>query len=233
VNSRALTLLSLVGVLAAGSAAAMVNTRVLTSETAANRTESILTLTNSATSASKGAPSTTTGKNEIADSASIPTTSVESQTRPLMAVAAAPGTIPPSESTEPAARSAAYQIGDAGLVRIEITSDRLRVAEVLPGQGWTLSGIVSGPPSDGTRVVLASSSMEMTFIAELVGGNVITRIETRSLTSLVAGGAGTDNEDDEVENDEELELDEDVHEEDDDQDEDDHDEDHEGENDDD
>lgn len=220
-NSRAITVLSLVGVLTAGSAAAMVNTRVLSREASPTPAASALSVT--------GVPTVMTGgpgETSIPDVNPIATTApVAGNTSPLRSLSvatAAPVTI---ESTSTASdsttvrRLSAFQIGAAGLVRVDSGSSDFRIAEVVPGDGWNVVSYTPGTTAGTAQVVLRSGTVEVTFMAELVGGDIVTRVESRSLSSS-SGGSSPSVDDDEHEEDDDHDDDDDDHEEDDDHDDD-------------
>ena len=101
--------ISLAGVLAAGTAAALVNTRVLNGGS------------NSALSA--GAPQTQETTPSDAVSPTIST--------PAAAVPAAGVATPPTQAT--------YAIGDSGTVTLDTAGDVLTIAAVTPAAGWTVT----------------------------------------------------------------------------------------------
>jgi hypothetical protein len=107
----------------------------------------------------------------------------------------------------------AFQIGDAGVIRIDSGESDFRIADVVPGSGWTVVSHTPGATAGEARVVLSSGSVEVTFIAELVGGNIVTRVESRALTSDGGSGSGSgdvhDDDDDESEYEDEDEYEDD------------------------
>ena len=234
-KTRAITVLSLVGVLTAGSAAAMVNTRVLNKETSPAKTESFLSVTGlpvggavPATAGVQSSPSPTAAANASASSIMVRPLTISSTPASIAQKSSGSQTSSSGPTTTepvaPAVRLSAFQIGDAGLVRIESGSDEVRVAEIVPGRGWSVIRHTNGATTGTAEVVLQSATIEVTFYAELVGGKVVTRVESKSLTTSGSGGVGgTDDH-------EEREDDDDEHEE---HEDDDHDDDHEGDEDDD
>ena len=239
VQTRAITVLSLVGVLTAGSAAAMVNTRVLSKDAAPAKAESVLTVTGSQQAQlASGEQVPTTVPSATISPASSNGASVA--VKPFTISTAAPITLaskPASSTSSTTRRLSAFQIGDAALIRVDSGSSDFRIAEVVPGAGWTVVSVTPGATADTAQVVLSSGSVEVTFIAELVGGNVVTRVETRSVgssgsshgggggapSSSSSGGSGSDSgsgyDDDDDESGEYEDDDHEDHEDDDDEDE--------------
>ncbi len=110
-KARVATVLSLTGVLVAGSAAALVNTQVLRS----------------------AAPSGNTVVRLVDDSSS--TASSEAGTDP--SVTTIQTVVPSTQKSE----LAAYQVGTSGLVTVDSAGDVLRVDSAKPADGWQLIGI--------------------------------------------------------------------------------------------
>lgn len=195
-KTRAITVLSLVGVLTAGSAAAMVNTRVLSKDSPSADAQSVLSVTGVPAASDGSTVSLPIPDPATPDSPAVATTdsnSVRSLTAPTavpVALASKP-TLPSSGSSATTARRlSAFQIGAAGLVRVESGNSSFRIAEVVPGDGWTVVSYTTGEVPGTAQVVLSSGSVEVTFIAEMVGGNIVTRVESRSLSSSGGGGGG-------------------------------------------
>jgi len=194
VQKRAITVLSLVGVLTAGSAAAMVNTRVLSKDTAPAKAESVLMVTGTQQAQlSSGDQSPTTLP--IPSNSASPTGGSSIGVKPYTVATAAPITLdskPASSTSSAVRRLSAFQIGDAALIRVDSGASDFRIAEVVPSNGWTVVSVTPGATSGTAQVVLSSGSVEVTFIAELVGGNVVTRVETHAVGSSGSshGGGG-------------------------------------------
>ncbi|MFM8649754.1 MAG: hypothetical protein ACKODY_08305, partial [Actinomycetota bacterium] len=193
-NTRAITVLSLVGVLTAGSAAAMVNTRVLSKESSPTPAASVLSVTGVPTApAVAGDPSASSLPTANSVAANAPVAGNATPLRTLSVATAAPVTIAAqSTASSPvtARRLSAFQIGAAGWVRVDSGSSDFRIAEVVPGDGWTVVSYTTGTTAGTAQVVLRSGNVEVTFVAELVGGNIVTRVESQSISSSSGGGGG-------------------------------------------
>ncbi len=192
---RLATLLSLAGVLVAGSAAALVNTQVLNGSS--NGTADNVTLAD--TSPSDVVGSTT--------SISTVTTAVSSTVPPD--TTAAPVT------AAPVGTQAVYQIGDAGLVTLDTAGDQLTIVSAVPNAGWTVAEAKS-EDSLNVEVKFRSATVEVEFHANLLFGVVGTSVETKSLVPASTGGttgttptSGTSYDDDDDDDDGEHDEDED------------------------
>jgi hypothetical protein len=136
------------------------------------------------------------------------------QIRSLTASTATPISVvskPAASSAMTTRRLSAFQIGEAGIIRVDAGTSDFRIADVTPGTGWTVVSYTPGATAGEARVVLSSGSVEVTFIAELVGGNIVTRVESRALTS--DGGSGSGSGDVHDDDDDDMGEDDDEHEE--------------------
>ena len=211
-QTRTATALSLVGVLAAGTAAALANTQVLNSRAQSNASPNILTVnavadTVPAPAKSPIAPSGAEANDpadSIAETPRMPLTTRQLSSAPTnsrsMTTMPVPTTVQPSpaSSDQTALR---YSLGDAGRVELQTGSAGLRIVRAEPLPGWrVVSSTTSG---DATAVVLLrSSTVEVTFTASLVDGRVVTDVTSRSLTSTGTAGGGDVDVDVEIDRDE-------------------------------
>lgn len=147
-KGRITTVLSLTGVLVAGSAAAMVNTQVLQS----TETES---------------SEQTVGSTDDSDITTPVTIATDNTT----------GTATKIQSNVLTATQAMYQIGDAGLVTLDTAGDVLTVVSVEPASGWTLVEAESDGSSD-IEVKLTDGITIVEFKANLQLGVITTSVES-------------------------------------------------------
>jgi hypothetical protein len=152
-KGRLAAALSLSGVLVAGSAAALVNSQVL-----------------SESPASAGSDTTSPD--------SSPDTSVAGSTPSTSVIV-----VDPSASTVPAsgaATQATYQIGDAGLVTLDTAGDVLTIISATPNAGWMVVEAESEDPLN-IEVKLQSATTLVEFHANLLFGVVSTSVEAKNL----------------------------------------------------
>lgn len=219
-KARMATILSLVGVLSAGSAAAMVNTRVLGDSAPAATTPALLSVVGTPTSTSIQLPTTVVVT--VAPAGSAAPTSVATATANTAKVSTQANTNPVVVATVPTApapvtsapasvpKVSVYNVGEAGAISIQSWDGTLSVTAVSPGAGWRVSGSNPSTVSSPATVVLASSSVEVTFTATLAGGNVVTNVTSRSLAvPTTPAPSYNDDDDDENEHEDEYEDDDD------------------------
>jgi hypothetical protein len=150
---RITTLLSLTGVLVAGSAAALVNTQVLSSTALRKSTASEISVadTQSPTSATAGAQVS----NKFAQ-------------------------LVPSLAPTPAQTT--FDVSPAGTVVLDATGDVLTIVSVTPsGADWTVAG--SEAEEGQVEVKFQSATQLVEFKASLVAGQIVTSVETTDLTT--------------------------------------------------
>ena len=217
-KARFATILSLVGVLSAGSAAAMVNTRVLGNAGEAAATPALLSVVGTPTAGSIQLPTTVvvTAAPAVAPTSAATSTlnsgNVSSQMNTSSGVVT---TNPASATTSPvmAPKVSVYNVGDAGSISIQSSGGTLSVTAVSPGIGWKVTSSNPSTPSSPATVILSSTSVEVTFTASLAGSNVVTNVTSRSLATPTTPTPTYNNDDDD---DDEHDDDDDEHEDDDD-----------------
>jgi acyl-CoA synthetase (AMP-forming)/AMP-acid ligase II len=158
--------ISIAGVLAAGSAAALVNTQVLSGPSS---------------------PSFVS----VADAPQAPlTTSAAAVASTTPAVAAASGIESPAAVGS--TTQAVYAIGASGTVTLDTAGDVLAIVAVTPGDGWTVTKSEMHQPTS-VEVTFQSGSTEVDFHANLLLGVVTTSVESHdgssTNTSVDASGS--------------------------------------------
>ena len=153
---RVTTLLSLSGILIAGSAAALVNSQVLQ---------------NSAPSRPGAADILAT----LPPSTTVPVVDQEAPTESVPPVSVEPTTVPP-----PSPSQATYQVGMSGSVTVDTGGDVLRLVAPTPAPGWAVVKVDQGDPLN-VAVVFQSASQLVTFRAALLFGVVSTSTQVESL----------------------------------------------------
>lgn len=154
-KTRVGTALSLVGVLAAGSLAALVNSQVL--DTTSNRSVR-------ASSTDPWGPSAT----QLDDSSS--TTPKKSTEARLVKGSRRPG--------DPQV----YAVGSAGTVTVTLRNGKLRLNNATPVGGWkVVSAEATGPTQ--VRVIFRGASTQVTFTAAVAGDKVVTVVSVDQPTS--------------------------------------------------
>lgn len=163
VKARVATMLSLTGVLVAGSAAALVNTQVLRGTAPAGNTVSQLV--------------------EVSEDASS-TSEVQVVTTP------APSSSATSTSTPEADDVKVYEVQNTGRVTLDTSKDVLRVVAVEPIAPWkTMSTRQVDPLTVQIRFV--DGEAVVVFTANLMFGEISTNVGLESLAGPVTSTGGT------------------------------------------
>lgn len=172
-KARVATILSLTGVLVAGSAAALVNTQVLNSSSPASSTKSA-EIEEVSTSSASSLPTESSSATSITVATSAETTAVS-----------ATGT------------QAAYQIGDAGLVTLDTAGGTLRIVAVVPTTGWM---VIETEQKDALNIEVKFQTGDtiVEFKANLMFGIISTAVESSSAsgTSTSTGNSTGNSVDD-------------------------------------
>ena len=154
-KTKIATALSLVGVLGAGSAAALVNTQILDSGPAGADTSAILTPATPIQSSTTAATTSTTSTTAASTTAATTTTTI------------APVVITPAPAPAASAFLTSYNLGASGLVTVDVVNGVTTVISATPNPGWTLvaseadatANKVEVKFTDGTQLV----QLEVTF----------------------------------------------------------------------
>lgn len=155
-KARVTTVLSLGGILIAGSAAALVNSQVLLNSTPSRpgAADIIATLPPSTT-----VPTVDPSASTVVDPAAVPTTLV---------------TLP-----SPSPSQAAYQVGMSGTVTVDTGGDVLHLVAPTPAPGWAVVKSEQTDPLNAS-VVFQSAGQLVTFRAALLFGVVNTSTQVES-----------------------------------------------------
>lgn len=171
-KTQVATALSVVGILGAGSAAALVNTRILDSG-AGESTVSAAVL-----------PTASTVDITVPDvtESTVAVTAADDATTTVPAVV---------ESTVPQATGflTAYNVGDAGVVTVDVIDGRLMLVSAVPNAGWevtTNDGFDDDSADGKIEVEFTSATVRVEFDATLVDGQIVPRVESKSV-----GGAAS------------------------------------------
>ncbi len=155
-------MISIAGVLVAGSAAALVNAQVLTG--------------NASTSAFS--------VDQTSPTSSTPNTAEAGTQDPKVTTTVATTTAPKAAAIPQVAASstqAVYAIGDAGSVTLDTSGDVLTIVNVTPVAGWT---VTKSEADDASTVEIGfqSGSTEVEFHANLLFGVVTTSVESKDVS---------------------------------------------------
>jgi hypothetical protein len=228
VKTKMATALSLIGVLGAGSAAALVNTEILDSGSAA--------ATSSALVAPEEAPADDTGLldqvNAALQEAQSGTESSPDSTPAPPAAASGGSTVPATTAPAPS-QPTTFDVGDAGSVTLEVQGGRLTIVSASADGNWTVTKTEEDSDGDEIEVYFETATVRVEFTAKLSNGQIVPSVDATSLGSSPSAPAvqgpvsGDDDHDDMDEgggdHDDMDDLDDDDHDDMDDLDDDDHD----------
>jgi hypothetical protein len=157
-KTRIAMMISIAGVLVAGSAAALVNTQVLGGSTAPSGLA-----VDAAQQSDETIPTTT-----VATAATVPTTS---------GVTTVPVVVPAQPAAASASTQATFAIGASGSVTLDTAGDVLTIVSLTPVDGWV---VTKSENQDATNVEikLQSGAIEAEFHANLLFGVITTSIES-------------------------------------------------------
>ncbi|HEY0518872.1 MAG TPA: hypothetical protein VGC84_05210 [Ilumatobacteraceae bacterium] len=169
-KTKVAMLISIAGVLVAGSAAALVNNQVL-----------------------GGSSSTSPLVVDNAVDAPEPTASTTATTIATVITSSPPATsLVPSQAAS-VATQASYAIGDAGTVTLDTAGDVLTIVSVVPTAGWTTTNAENQDPTN-VEITLQSATVDIEFHANLQFGVVTTSTElhdgSATVTSVDDHGGG-------------------------------------------
>jgi hypothetical protein len=177
-KTRMAMAISIAGVLVAGSAAALVNTQVLSGSADASPFEA---------QANTTVPSTNVLVSAPADTSTVTTVA------PAVAPAASDTTV----AAGPSSTQASYAIGDSTVV-LDTAGDTLTIVSLTPAVGWT---VTKAETQDATNaeIKLQSGTNELEFHANLLFGVVTTSVESKDNSTTASsvedshgGGHGAD-----------------------------------------
>jgi hypothetical protein len=204
-KTKIATALSIVGVLGAGSAAALVNTQILDSTSESSASAAVLP---PAATVDLPVPTTT-----IDDDRDTTSTTIASRPATTSISVAPPATSPPVTASPAAEYLTAFNVGDAGVVTVDVVNGRLILVDVEAAPGWT---VASMEEDDGdVEVKFASATVRVEFEARFDGSTIRPSVSSEALpTGTPAPASPTtsvhqDDDDDDHEDDDDHDDDDD------------------------
>ena len=179
-KTKIATALSIVGVLGAGSAAALVNTQILDGPTKSGASAAVLP---EPSSIDLDVPEMTVDTLPFSTvvAAADPTTTVPETTGPTVTLpSAAPAALASGLLT-------AFNVGDAGVVTVDVIDGQLVLVSAEPKAGWTLSKAEDDSNDDSdafeneVEVEFISASVLVEFEAHLVDGQIVPKVESKAI----------------------------------------------------
>lgn len=222
-KTKIATALSLVGVLSAGSAAALVNTQILDGGAGSADASDVLT-----SSTIEPSPSTSDEPAPSTSDAASTTTTVVSTTEPDTTVVVTT----PSTTSAPSQFLTTFNVGEAGTVTVDVVDGKVVLVDAVPAAGWELRK--AEEDDDEVEVKFTNATTLVEFKVRFRDGQLVPSVESKALgagsTSTTVAGGNTsttidDDDDDETENTIDDDDEDEDHDDDSDHDDDDHDDD--------
>lgn len=187
-KTKIATALSLIGVLSAGSAAALVNTQILDSgPTKSGQSAAVPEQVASTTIPVGAAPSSTA-------TSTLPTT-----TAPTMIVVTKPSTV---ASPAPTGFLTTYNVGDAGSVTLDVIDGMLTIVSSAPNAGWQVSKSEQNDDENRVAVDFQSATVRVEFEATFVDGQIVPEVSSSPVVDGTIPPNTIDDDDEAVDDDE-------------------------------
>jgi hypothetical protein len=201
-KTKIATALSIVGVLSAGSAAALVNTQILDSgPSEATASAAVLppASTVDLTVPDTAAPTTTIDDDDDDDATypTVATTVAAPATVPTIAPAASQPDTPPMLT--------AFNVGTSGVVTVDVVGGKLLLVDAEANPGWTVARSVESSPTS-VDVEFLSATVRVMFTAVFADGQIKPSVTSAAVpapttTSPSGSDYDDDHDDDEYEDD--------------------------------
>ena len=173
-KTKIATALSLVGVLGAGSAAAMVNTQILDGGSGSADASGVLTETGTDTSTDDSS----TDDSSTDDGST--TTDASTTTEPGSTVV-----ITTPATTQPSGMLTTFNVGSSGTVTVDVQGGELVLVDAVPAAGWEVREAETD--DDEVEVKFVDATMIVEFKVRLRDGELVPTVESKLRN---AGGGG-------------------------------------------
>ncbi len=175
-KTKIATALSLVGVLSAGSAAALVNTTILDNGPAKSGQSAAVPEQVASTSAS----SSSTIANTLPASTTASTAASTTPSTLVVTVLAV--------STVPTGFLTTFNVGDAGAVTVDVINGVLTIVSSTPNAGWQIVKSEQKIEDNKIEVYFQAATVQVEFEASFVNGRIIPEVSSAAPNGTVAGG---------------------------------------------
>jgi hypothetical protein len=185
-KTKIATALSLVGVLSAGSAAALVNTTILDNGPAKSGQSAAVpeqVASTSASVASTAASSSTTANTLPASTTASTTASTAASTTPSTLVVTVP-----AASTVPTGFLTTFNVGDAGAVTVDVINGVLTIVSSTPNAGWQIVKSEQKIEDNKVEVYFQAATVQVEFEASFVNGQIVPEVNSSASNGTVSGG---------------------------------------------
>ena len=190
--------LSTLGVLSAGSAAALVNTDLLDRGPAVSGVSAAIlpppvtvdltipTLPSTAAGTASTSTTPTSAASTPRSSSSVPTTSSSVPTTATTLPGATPTSSTDAPPSGPTGMLTTYNVGTAGSVTVDLINGRLVFVRAEANAGWTVTESEVDDDGDEVEVDFRSGDAKVEFTARYRNGAIVTDVEAQTATSTTA-----------------------------------------------
>ena len=194
-KAKLATAISVIGVLGAGSAAAMVNTQILDSNpTESGASKAVLPPAPTESGASKAvlppAPTVEVSVPSVTDPIEVGNLQVvevvrDSTTTTVPATTTTPATTAPA--TQPSDLLTSFNVGEAGVVTVDVIDGQLVLVSAEPKSGWAVTKAEDDSNDDSDEqhnevdVEFVSATVRVEFGAEYIDGRIVPHVESKSI----------------------------------------------------
>lgn len=183
-KTKIATALSLVGVLSAGSAAALVNTTIL--DSGPTKSGQSAAVPEQVASTSRADASTTSSSSTIASTLpASTTTSTTTSTTPSTVPSTLVVTVP---AAAPTGLLTTFNVGDAGAVTVDVINGLLMIVSSTPNPGWQVAKSEQKIEENKVEVYLKSATVQIEFEATFVNGQIVPDVSSSAANGTVSGG---------------------------------------------
>ncbi len=183
-KTKIATALSLVGVLSAGSAAALVNTTIL--DSGPTKSGQSAAVPEQVASTSRADASTTSSSSTIASTLPASTTaSTTTSTTPSTVPSTLVVTVP---AAAPTGLLTTFNVGDAGAVTVDVINGLLMIVSSTPNPGWQVAKSEQKIEENKVEVYFKSATVQIEFEATFVNGQIVPDVSSSAANGTVSGG---------------------------------------------
>lgn len=183
-KTKIATALSLVGLLSAGSAAALVNTTIL--DSGPTKSGQSAAVPEQVASTSRADASTTSSSSTIASTLpASTTTSTTTSTTPSTVPSTLVVTVP---AAAPTGLLTTFTVGDAGAVTVDVINGLLMIVSSTPNPGWQVAKSEQKIEENKVEVYLKSATVQIEFEATFVNGQIVPDVSSSAANGTVSGG---------------------------------------------
>ena len=183
-KTKIATALSLVGVLSAGSAAALVNTTIL--DSGPTKSGQSAAVPEQVASTSSADASTTSSSSTIASTLpASTTTSTTTSTTPSTVPSTLVVTVP---AAAPTGLLTTFNVGDAGAVTVDVINGLLMIVSSTPNPGWQVAKSEQKIEENKVEVYFKSATVQIEFEATFVNGQIVPDVSSSAANGTVSGG---------------------------------------------